>query len=110
LFSTNQLGLGSPEEAEDFGTYSVILPPEPFVFGVSHIKPRQVPAQIVKPAYVTNNGNEVLEGASKPESRVRLGEEEELRLRSAASLAKKVREYAGSLVKVTFCLLELFQD
>jgi methionyl aminopeptidase len=111
LFSSNELGLGSPlEETEDFGTYSVILPPEPFVFGVSHIKPRQVPPEIVRPAYVNNNGNEVLEGICKPESRVRLGGEDELRLRSAASLARRVREYAGSLVRVNSFSFELLRS
>lgn len=93
------------EEIEDFGNYSIILPPEPFVFGVSHIKPRQVPDGIIKPPYVHNNGNETLEGANKPESIVELGGEAELRLRNAAKLAKKVREYAGSLVKVSFFLM-----
>jgi hypothetical protein len=33
---TSELG------AEFFGTYSVILPPEPFIFGVSHIPQRSV--------------------------------------------------------------------
>jgi methionyl aminopeptidase len=92
-----------PEGIEDFGQYSVILPPEPFVFGVSHIKPRDVPGDIIKPPYVFNNGNETLEGASKPESIIELGGEAESLLRRAAILAKRVREFAGSLVKVS-CL------
>ncbi|KAF5364110.1 hypothetical protein D9756_000084 [Leucocoprinus leucothites] len=89
-----------PEGIEDFGHYSIILPPEPFVFGVSHIKPRQVPRDIIKPSYVLNNGNEALEGVNKPESIIELGGEAESRLRRAAQLARRVREFAGSLVKV----------
>jgi len=46
---TSEFKLG----AEFFGTYSVILPPEPFVFGVSHIPQRPVASRIVRPSYVT---------------------------------------------------------
>lgn len=90
------------EEIEDFGRYSVILPPEPFVFGVSHIKPRYIPDDIIKPAYVHNNGNEALEGPDKPEGIIELGGEAEMRLRNAAKLAKKVKGFAGSLIKVRY--------
>ncbi|KAG2013085.1 methionyl aminopeptidase [Coprinopsis cinerea AmutBmut pab1-1] len=81
---------------EDFGTYRIILPEEPFVFGTTHIKPRSVPPHIKRPYYATTpTGN-------KPEFRgkIQLGGEEEHRLRESAKLARKVREYAGSLVKV----------
>ncbi|KXN89007.1 Methionine aminopeptidase 1D, chloroplastic/mitochondrial [Leucoagaricus sp. SymC.cos] len=88
-----------PDGVDDFGNYSVILPEEPFVFGVSHIKPRDVPGHIIKPPYVLNNGNETLEGTNKPESIIELGGEAEVRLRGAAQLAMKVREFAGSLVR-----------
>ncbi|KAF8626713.1 hypothetical protein AX17_006480 [Amanita inopinata Kibby_2008] len=74
--------------AVDFGEYTVILPPEPFVFGVSHIEPRPVPAHIRRPT-VPNK-----------EKGIVLGSESEIRIREAAKLAKKVREYAGSLVQV----------
>lgn len=90
-----------PEEAQDFGQYSVILPPEPFAFGVSHIRPRNVPGDIIKPSYVRNNGSEHLESVNKPESIIRLGGEAESRLRRTARLAKQVREFAGSLVKAS---------
>jgi len=93
---------GLPDGIEDFGHYSVILPPEPFIFGVSHIKQREVPRDIEKPAYVFNNGNEHLEGVNKPESIIELGGEAESRLRRVGQLASKVREFAGSLVKVIF--------
>ncbi len=108
LFWTRNHSLGAAqnldnvEETEDFGQYSIILPPEPFVFGVSHIKPRHVPEDIVKPPYAQRSGNEPLEGVDKPESIIKLGGEAEVRMRNAARLAKSVREFAGTLVKVRF--------
>ena len=84
----------------DFGRYSIILPPEPFIFGVSHIKHREVPRDIEKPPYIFNNGNELQEGVNKPESIIELGGEAESRLRKVAQLASRVREFSGSLVKV----------
>lgn len=89
-----------PGEIEDFGQYSIILPPEPFVFGVSHIKRRHVPENIVKPSYVQEGGSDTVQGVEKPESIIELGGEAEMRLRNAARLAKDVREFGGSLVKV----------
>jgi len=39
-------------DAEDFGNYNVILPEQPFVFGVTHIQPlRLVPSHIERPYY-----------------------------------------------------------
>ncbi|KAK0243408.1 methionyl aminopeptidase [Armillaria nabsnona] len=80
----------------DFGTYSVIFPEEPFVFGVSHIAPKPVPPSIPAPPYV-GSGHDV---APAGDSIVTLGGEEEARARRAGALASKVREFAGSLVKV----------
>jgi methionyl aminopeptidase len=90
-------GLG----AESFGTYSVILPPEPFVFGVSHIVQRPVPEHIPRPTYVTssNQGQPTLGGVSD-DDRILLGSPGERRLRQAARLARDVLEYASTLVKV----------
>jgi hypothetical protein len=92
---TSELG------AEFFGTYSVILPPEPFIFGVSHIPQRPVPSHIVRPSYVTRSAH----GQSNPhvssgDGRIQLGSPGEWRLRRAAQLAREVLEYAGTLVKV----------
>ncbi|KAG6824153.1 hypothetical protein H0H92_007843 [Tricholoma furcatifolium] len=90
-FTTSQ----DHEPTTDFGDYSIILPEEPFVWGVAHIKPRSVPSSIDRPSYATPG--------AKPDSslpkRIALGGEEETRLRDAARLARKVREYAGTLVK-----------
>ncbi|KAK0499470.1 methionyl aminopeptidase [Armillaria luteobubalina] len=84
------------EETYDFGTYSVIFPEEPFVFGVSHIAPKPVPPPIPMPPYV-GSGHDV---TSAGDSIITLGSEEEARVRRAGALASKVREFAGSLVKV----------
>ncbi|GLB34284.1 putative removes the N-terminal methionine from nascent proteins [Lyophyllum shimeji] len=88
---------------EDFGTYSIILPTEPFVFGVSHITPRTVPEHIVRPHYAVQGYTEAeRDGGLEPPfaEKIVLGGEAESRLRAAARLARKVREYAGQLVKV----------
>jgi methionyl aminopeptidase len=89
-------------DSEHFGNYSVILPPEPFVFGVSHIPQRPVPSHIPRPPYLTSstdNQQHTLGGPSD-DGRIRLGGSEERRLREAARLAREVLEYAGTLVKV----------
>ncbi|KAF8885803.1 peptidase M24, structural domain-containing protein [Infundibulicybe gibba] len=84
-------------EVEDFGNYSIILPPEPFIFGVDHIKPRRVPDHINKPAYV--GITDYKEDYRLLGTTISSGEAEES-LRAAARLAKRVRQYAGSLVRV----------
>lgn len=83
--------------------YNVILPPEPFVFGVSHIQPRSVPDHIVKPPYArggNQNTTVVEEIPIQDGGKIELGGEAELRIREAALLAKKVREFAATQVKV----------
>ncbi|KIL58987.1 hypothetical protein M378DRAFT_15168 [Amanita muscaria Koide BX008] len=82
------------DDVPDFGEYSVILPPEPFSFGVSHIRPRQVPDHILKPLYADITRKK----RTKPH-RVVLGTESEAHVREAGKLAKKVRGYAKSLVQ-----------
>ncbi|KAI0053768.1 methionine aminopeptidase [Auriscalpium vulgare] len=91
-----------PAEFDDFGSYSVILPPEPFVFGTTHITQRPVPYHIPRPPYAD------AEGGSPPatglfrlgDSRIALGGEAERCLRKAGSLAKQTLEYAVSLAQV----------
>jgi methionyl aminopeptidase len=97
----------------DFGDYHVILPPEPYIWGVSHITPRAVPPNIARPPYAlpdslphTTTRNTFHDGVvradtSGDKSVIALGGYEERRLRNAARLAKKVLEYAGSLVQVS---------
>ncbi|KAF8222446.1 methionine aminopeptidase [Tricholoma matsutake] len=85
-----------------FGDYSVILPAEPYVFGVSHIIPRNVPPNIARPYYaIAGSSNDADKfPTDKDDGKIVLGGEAELRLREAAKLAKKVREHAGKLVHV----------
>ncbi|KAH9060997.1 methionyl aminopeptidase [Lactarius vividus] len=87
---------------EFFGIYSVILPPEPFVFGVSHITQRPVPPHIPRPPYVTPSSRPHGRGVTSTsgDGRIQPGSSGERRLRSAARLARNVLEYAGTLVKV----------
>ena len=82
--------------AEDFGNYNIILPEEPFVFGVAHIQPlRPVPSHIERP-YASVLPTEEPKGNGK----VELGGEEESKLQDAARLAPNIKEFAGTLVKV----------
>ncbi|PPQ66178.1 hypothetical protein CVT24_000155 [Panaeolus cyanescens] len=89
-----------PEEYEDFGQYSIILPEEPFVFGVSHIQPLSTPDGIIKPDYVLQPHLSQHDIANSSPGKIKLNTQEEIRLREAAKLAKSVREFAGSLVHV----------
>lgn len=92
----------SESDDEFFGIYSVILPPEPFVFGVTHIAQRPVPSHVPRPPYVTPSSRPHGRGATSTsgDGRIQLGSSGERRLRSAARLARNVLEYAGTLVKV----------
>ncbi|CCM05542.1 uncharacterized protein FIBRA_07769 [Fibroporia radiculosa] len=88
------------DEDYDFGYYDVILPHEPYVWGVSHIRPRTVPPHITRPSYALD-GQNVPSNSHSPHLRLlEPGGENEARLRSAAALASKVLRYAGSLVKI----------
>ena len=89
-------------EVEDFGDYEIILPPEPHVFGVSHIIPRTVPSNILRPSYILDSPSRTLKdnGTTGGDGRIVLGSDDEHHLRRAARLARNVLEYAGSLVKV----------
>ncbi|KAH8092496.1 methionyl aminopeptidase [Cristinia sonorae] len=101
--TTTDIETDSDADIQDLGIYDVILPPEPYIFGVSHITPRTVPVHILRPEYVQATRGD---GAPYPperysgDGRIGLGTVEEVKLRAAARLAKKTLEYAGSLVKV----------
>lgn len=88
------------EQDDDSGLYRVILPEEPFIFGTSHIPRRSVPQHIHRPPYVT--GRKLTAEESNFRGKIQLGGEQERGVREAAALAKKVRQYAGSLVQVRF--------
>ena len=80
--------------------YNVILPTEPYVWGVSHIQPRLVPDHIVKPPYACGTPVPTDEIPQQDRGKIELGGEAELKIREAAILAKKVREFAGTQVMV----------
>lgn len=113
----------SSSEIPDFGNYSIILPPDPpYKFGTSHIPSLPVPSNITLPQYAIERQRRREAGESDSEidggngdldpwsgdGLVSLGGEEERGIREAAKLARKAREYAGSLVKVSFVLVFLF--
>jgi methionyl aminopeptidase len=100
----------------DYGRYNVILPTEPFIWGVSHIRPRPVPQDIPRPAYAlsgpsTERDTSQREDPQEGEVIVPLGGHEEECLRNAGRLAKQVRGYVETLIRVTFPpLLSLAQQ
>ena len=95
-FSTEE----EPETFEDFGEYSIIFPLDPVVWGVSHIKPRTLPPHIVRPPYAFPGRDGVDPPSNQGSSKIKLGGEEEHKIREVGLLAKKVREFAGAQVKV----------
>src|SRR6266404_9433077 len=99
--NTDEADISEPDDGF-FGTYSIILPLEPFVFGVSHIAQRPVPPHIPRPPYVPPSSSDQHGGTPSTfgDGRIQLGSSEERRLRSAGRLARNVLEYAGTLVKV----------
>lgn len=95
------------DEYEHFGSYEVILPKEPFVWGVSHIKARHVPVAIPRPLYGQKHRDMAQDHAEpdvpepyEGDGRIHLSSIEETKLRESAKLASKVRQYASGLVKV----------
>ena len=87
------------------GDYSVVLPKEPYVWGVSHIIPRPVPVHISRPPYIKGD-RPILDDPKngdpyEGDGRIMLGSSEEKSLRKAALLARDALKYASTLVKVT---------
>ena len=106
---------------DDFGDYSIILPPDPPIFGTSHITPLDVPAHIARPPYALlrvasnktglheeetpsqSNDTEIDPYVTDPYSgdgRIELGSEDEACLRHAASLARDTLNVVERLIKV----------
>lgn len=93
------------EESDDPGVYEVILPPDPPVWGVSHIVPRIVPKHIKRPPYMLVGRASALLGPThgdpyQGDGRIDLGSDAERCLRSAGKLAGRVLKKAEELVKV----------
>jgi hypothetical protein len=86
------------------GDYSVVLPKEPLVRGVSHITPRPVPKHIPRPPYIKRDGSALNElghvETYEGDGRIALGSSEETSLRKAALLARDALCYASTLIKV----------
>lgn len=100
-----------PSHNDEFGEYDVILPKEPFVWGVSHIQPRPVPDHIQRPKYALPNGSdpdseEMKYRPLKGFRTIKQGEDE-IHLRNTARLASEILQYAGSLVNVSSVGLQL---
>lgn len=110
-----RISLHQNQDLPDFGDYSIILPPEPLQFGTSHIRTLPVPPTIPLPFYAlerqrrrdAGESDAEIDGAGNmdpydedADGRIELGGEEEGRVRAAAVLARNVRNFAGSLVKV----------
>jgi hypothetical protein len=94
-----------PYSSTSTGEYSIILPKEPFVWGVSHIIPHDVPVNIQRPPYARlNSAVNVSDSFNRDpytdDGRICFGSSEEGSLRKAGSLAKDVLAFAGTLVKV----------
>jgi methionyl aminopeptidase len=100
------------EQCEDeFGLYDIILPSEPYVYGTKWMKSRTVPDHILRPPYAMKPAQKEEKHTGEPPGphfKIVEGSESETRLREAAKLAKKVKEYAGSLVQVLPFSLTLF--
>ncbi|GJJ06904.1 hypothetical protein Clacol_001100 [Clathrus columnatus] len=76
-----------------FGNYDIILPEEPFVYGVKHIPVNPVPPTIPRPPYTFGNIDEDDPAFGDPytgDGRISLGGEDETKLKKAASIAKSV--------------------
>ena len=95
-FSSGNYAISEDEEDYDFGSFDVILPEEPYIWGVSHIQPRPVPPHVVRPPYARG----VPIHTPLRDKLIQLGSKEEQRLRRAARLARDVLRFAGSLVEV----------
>lgn len=96
-----------------FGAYTVLLPEEPYQFGVAHIPIRSVPVHIRRPEYaggtMRDNGQKEQRESTEPR-RIQLGGEEEEKLRAAAALARRVRMFSGTLIAVRLHSLCLFNS
>ncbi|KAG8811539.1 hypothetical protein FRC17_002408 [Serendipita sp. 399] len=89
----------------DFGDYLIVLPPDKVMFGVSHIPKNIVPDEIPRPSYYRNDdpnasaGSKSLPNIRSIKSTIKLGTDEETRMRRACTLAKETLDYAGHILK-----------
>ena len=118
LFPRPRFFSAAPSEDETcFGEYAVILPPDPPLWGVSHIIPRTVPKHIPRPPYArskalgSDHDDPYLGDPYDGHGKVVLNSEAETSLRAAALLARHTLEMIGSHIQVpiatsllTYCL------
>ena len=91
---------------EDHGNYSIVLPQDPLAESSRRAPTRNVPSHIARPPYVptrdlTQRIRQMRESVMPKSSIIRLGGEEEKKLRQAARLAEQTLKYAGTLVQVS---------
>ncbi|KAI0089231.1 peptidase M24, structural domain-containing protein [Irpex rosettiformis] len=89
---------------EDHGSYDIIFPSDPLAAPTSRSPTHHVPSHIVRPSYVptsdlTQRIRQMRESVMPKSSIIRLGGEEEKKLREAARLAEQTLTFAGSLVQ-----------
>ncbi|KAI0782600.1 methionyl aminopeptidase [Abortiporus biennis] len=88
---------------QDQGDYEVILPEEPYTWGTSHITPKIVPDHIKRPAYNWETDPGTNENVFRERFGLILpilkGSSDDKLLRESARLARRVLNYAGTLVK-----------
>ncbi|KAH9939306.1 methionine aminopeptidase [Epithele typhae] len=84
-----------------FGFYDIILPEEPYMWGTSHILPRNVLPQIPRPPYVPDPANPDASADATSDTRRKLitAPEDVVRLKRAARLAAETLNYAETLVE-----------
>jgi len=99
-----------PEETT-LGDYAIILPPDPPVWGTSHIIPRTVPEHILRPPYAsateTDSEDPFLGDPYEGDGRICLRSEAETSLRAAATLARNTLQWIGPQVQVQSTVLSL---
>ena len=88
-------------QLEDDGEYEVVVHKDPYARPMFP-PPLPVPPHIARPAYALPGfyGSKPFLEAFGRDGRIVLGSEDEMKLRRAARLARRVLTYAGSLVSV----------
>ena len=90
---------------EDHGVYDIVFPEDPLAAPTRRSPTRHVPPHIARPPYVpttdlTQRIRQMRESVMPKSSIIRLGGDEERKLREAARLAEQTLKYAGTLVQV----------
>ncbi|EIN11026.1 Creatinase/aminopeptidase [Punctularia strigosozonata HHB-11173 SS5] len=92
--------------AEDFGSFSVVFPPEPYNWDV-HNAPKPTPPLALPPSSIPPYVNNPRQVTYQGHGRMDLHGDDARRLRESAALAAKVLDWAGSLVEVGVTTAEI---